>query len=99
MQKVLGGLFIAYNIQHKQTINLYLQNWEDCFLDDEYSQAINNFMELWSNRDVVVRAAALQLVTGMIISPRIAARLTEGTFLTNHLISLIIQHDYNFFRS
>lgn len=63
-----------------------MQNWENCFLDEEYSQAINNFMELWSNRDVVVRAAALQLVTGMIISPRIAVRLTEGTFLNTFIV-------------
>lgn len=47
-------------------------------MDDDYCQAINNLTELWANRDVIVRAAAFELLCGLTISPRIASRLVEG---------------------
>ncbi|VEN41222.1 unnamed protein product, partial [Callosobruchus maculatus] len=54
------------------------KGWEMCFLNDVDSGAIlRNLMNLWASRDVVLRAAALQLFAGFTTSARAVSEVVN----------------------
>ncbi|XP_060527472.1 rotatin [Cylas formicarius] len=52
------------------------KKWEYCFFDDIESPAnLTSFLTLWTSRDVILRAAALQLFAGLANSEKIALKI------------------------
>lgn len=58
------------------------QDWELCFLDDvtddNNERALTILLQLWCSRDVLVRAAVLQLFAGLCVNPKIAVEIARG---------------------
>lgn len=49
------------------------KKWERCFFEaDDRTTSIRSFLALWASRDVVLRAAALQMFSTLVGSPRAA---------------------------
>lgn len=62
-----------------------------CFLEenDENESVLTILVQLLNSRDVVLRAAVLQLFAGLCVSPRIAIEVVTGGFLFKKLFFLI----------
>ncbi|XP_018573187.1 rotatin [Anoplophora glabripennis] len=69
--------------------------WEKYFLDDGGGNFLNNFLTLWTSRDVIVRAGALQLFSGLATSPRAAEEIVsdvkpDGGSILNSAFSVLV---------
>lgn len=58
--------------------NSKMKNWERCFVEVEEAEWLKSFLVLWSCRDVLVRAGALQLFAGLATSPLLAINIVNG---------------------
>lgn len=59
--------------------NSKVKGWELCFLDYTDEQNVSrNLVALWASRDVVLKAAALQLFNALATSPRIAIEIVQS---------------------
>lgn len=55
-----------------------MKNWERCFMDVEEQEWLKSFLVLWSSRDVLLRAGALQFFAGLSSSPMLAINMVNG---------------------
>nr|CAI5848645.1 unnamed protein product [Callosobruchus analis] len=68
---ITRNVVLVLNHLVAEMLNAKSKGWEMCFLNDVDSGAIlRNLMNLWASRDVVLRAAALQLFAGFTTSVR-----------------------------
>ncbi|CAH1155943.1 unnamed protein product [Phaedon cochleariae] len=79
--------------------NEKVKGWETSFFDDtEGPNPLLSFVALWSSRDVILRAGALQLFSGLAVSPRVAIEIVNGLNMENPTIwelALTILVDHN----
>ncbi|XP_044270755.1 rotatin isoform X2 [Tribolium madens] len=77
--------------------NSKLKNWERCFLDVDENDWLKSFLVLWSSRDVLLRAGALQLFAGLAKSPMIAINIVNELKNDNHVwdlaLSVLLEHE------
>ncbi|RZC42072.1 rotatin [Asbolus verrucosus] len=57
--------------------NSKMKNWESCFMDVEEEGWLKSFLMLWSSRDVLLRAGALQFFAGLSTSPLLAINIVN----------------------
>ncbi|KAJ8948142.1 hypothetical protein NQ318_009229 [Aromia moschata] len=58
--------------------NSKAKGWEAYFFEDvDTGNLLRSFLALWASRDVVLRAAALQLFAGLVVSPRAAIEIVN----------------------
>lgn len=50
------------------------------FGDTDTENTLFNFIDLWRSRDVVIRAAALQLFNSLAVSPKIAKEVIDRKY-------------------
>lgn len=60
--------------------NSKIKNWERCFLQVDENNWLKSFLVLWSSRDVLLRAGALQFFAGLANSPLLAINIVNGSF-------------------
>lgn len=71
--------FVCYKLQQEIIKYIFEQNWETFWVNDTVCSAtVFSLFSLWSCRDVVVRAATVQLLAGLSISSRGATIIVES---------------------
>lgn len=54
------------------------QKWEQCFFENDEIRSTRSFLAMWASRDVILRAAALQLFSNLTTSPKAADEIVNG---------------------
>ncbi|XP_056634769.1 rotatin-like isoform X1 [Diorhabda sublineata] len=66
--------------------NAKIKEWEPCFFDYIDDSPLYSFVALWASRDIVLRAASLQLFAGLTSSPRAAIEVVHGLTVDSYSI-------------
>ncbi|XP_074031734.1 rotatin homolog anastral spindle 3 isoform X2 [Leptinotarsa decemlineata] len=76
-----------------------VKGWETYFFENiSNGNSLHNLIGLWPSRDVIIRAAALQLFSGLAVSPRAAVEIVTGVKIDDTTIwdlafTVLIDHD------
>ncbi|CAH1953846.1 unnamed protein product [Acanthoscelides obtectus] len=98
---ITRNVVLVLNHLVAEMLNGKAKGWELCFLNDVDSGSIlRNLVALWASRDVVLRAAALQLFASLATSPRAVIEIVNEVklgavfeILINHIEASIVREN------
>ncbi|KYB25349.1 hypothetical protein TcasGA2_TC035053 [Tribolium castaneum] len=73
--------------------NSKIKNWQHCFLNVDESDWLKSFLVLWSSRDVLLRAGAVQLFAGLAKSPMLAIKIVNELNVWDLSLGVLIDHE------